>query len=198
MPRTKFDRLRLYLAGPEVFRPDAAEEGERLRAICAAAGVDGIYPLDGEGGNIRRNCLTMIAQSDGLVANISPFRGHHMDPGTAFEIGYAEALGKPVFLWSTDPRSLQDRITASADGRDTNGMRVEAFGKPENLMIVPDGATVWLTPEDAIAAAAASLEHHHKNMSLQRSTRRSVLIAAGVSLAAALAAGAVLDRFIGW
>ena len=38
--------LRIYLAGPGVFRPDALEQGERLKALCAEFGFIGLYPLD--------------------------------------------------------------------------------------------------------------------------------------------------------
>jgi len=197
MARSPSLKLRLYLAGPEVFRPDVDEEGRRLLAICEAAGAEGLFPAEFAGGDIRRNCIGMIEQADALIANISPFRGSHMDPGTAFEIGYAEALGKPAFLWSDDSRPLDERIPISADGRDSEGMRVETFGKPENLMIVPDGITVWRRPEEAVAAAMAALEHTRKNRALQRSTRRAVLIAAVVSLAVAFASGMLFDFLVG-
>ncbi|MDQ0510752.1 nucleoside 2-deoxyribosyltransferase [Ancylobacter amanitiformis] len=191
-------RPRLYLAGPDVFRPDAAAEGERLKRLCREAGLEGLYPLDGQGDDIRRNCIDMIAQADGLVANISPFRGHHMDPGTAFEIGYAQALGKPVFTWSSERRPLAERIPAAAPGRDGDGHLIEDFGKPENLMIVPDGHVVWAGPDEAIHEAARALSFGIRNRALQRQVRRSVLVAAAVSLALALAAGVVANRLIGW
>ena len=38
--------LKIYLAGPDVFRPDAFEQGERLKALCAEFGLRGLYPLD--------------------------------------------------------------------------------------------------------------------------------------------------------
>lgn len=190
--------LRLYLAGPEVFRPDAAQEGARLQALCAAAGAQGLFPLHAEGVDIRQACLEMIDAADAMVANITPFRGTHMDPGTAFEIGYAEARGKPVFLWSDDPRPLMERHPPLADGRDGEGHLVEDWGTPENLMIVPDGRTVWSSPEEAVAAAMAALDFAVRNRDLQRRTRRSVAIAVAVSLAAALLAGSLADWLIGW
>lgn len=191
-------RLRLYLAGPEVFRPDADAEGARLAALCAQAGARGLFPLHEEGVDIRAACIEMIEQADGLIANITPFRGIHMDPGTAFEIGYAEARGKPVFLWSDDPRPLTARVPPGADGRDGEGHLVEDWGKPENLMIVPDGRTVWPSPQEAVAEAVAVLGFTVKNRELQRRTRRAVLLALAVSLAAALLAGALADRLVGW
>lgn len=191
-------RLRLYLAGPEVFRADAAEEGARLVALCEAAGAEGLFPLHAEGVDIRQACIDMIDAADALVANISPFRGVHMDPGTAFEIGYAEARGKPTFLWSDDPRPLTERLPPNPDGRDGDGHLVEDFGRPENLMIVPDGRPVRASPEEAIAEAVGALGFAVKNRQLQRMTRAAVAVALVVSLAAALAAGAVVNRIVGW
>src|SRR3546814_19542901 len=36
----------LYLAGPDVFRPDARERGRELKALCAQFGIEGLFPLD--------------------------------------------------------------------------------------------------------------------------------------------------------
>ena len=193
-------RPRLYLAGPDVFRHDAAEQGERLKALCLANGVEGLYPLDGKGADIRRRCIDMMDEADALVANITPFRGVHMDPGTAFEIGYAEAKGKRVFLWSDDPRMVAERVTPAPGNpeRDDEGHMIENFGKAENLMIVRDGARVWSTPDGAIKEAAASLSHAVKNRQLQMTTRRSVFVAIGISLAIAVAAGWIVNQIVGW
>src|SRR5262249_53225002 len=38
--------MKIYLAGPDVFLPDAVEIGRRKAVICAAHGVTGLYPLD--------------------------------------------------------------------------------------------------------------------------------------------------------
>lgn len=162
-------RPRLYLAGPEVFRPDALAEGRRLKEAAARLGAEGIYPLDGEAlfsaGEIKRRCRDMIDEADVVVANISPFRGHHMDPGTAWEIGYAEARGKEVHLWSTDPRTLRLRIPGELgigevhlEWRDADGHLVEDFDLQENLMITAEGGHVWSTPEEAMQAAVESVQ----------------------------------------
>ena len=37
---------RIYLAGPEVFLPDALEVGARKAALCGAHGLEGVFPLD--------------------------------------------------------------------------------------------------------------------------------------------------------
>jgi len=204
---------RVYLAGPEVFRPDARAEGDRLKALCATHGLGGIYPLDGapldgaplgdtppagEGaGAIRARCIAGILAAQGVVANISPFRGAHMDPGTAWEIGFAQAKGRPVFLWSADPRPLAQRIPADPkDGalRDADGHLVEDFDQPENLMIVPPDTIVHSSAEAAIEAAARVLVTQEK--------RATVGIDIGWKIAAALAASYavsyIANKIIGW
>jgi len=193
-------RPRLYLAGPDVFRHDAVEQGERLKSLCRKHGVDALYPLDGSGADIRRRCIEMLDEADAVVANITPFRGAHMDPGTAFEIGYAEARGKRVFLWSEDPRSVADRVTRALGDpwRDGDGHAIENFGKAENLMIVRDGAHVWPTAEGAIKEAATSVAFIAKNLQLQKTTRRSVFIAVAISLGIAIGAGWVVNAIVGW
>lgn len=205
-------RPSLYLAGPDVFRPDALAEGERLEAICADRGAIGLYPLQpgqapANADEIRAHCIALIRRADAVVANISPFRGAHMDPGTAFEIGYAEALGLPIFLWSNDTRDLARRITADprhGAGRDAQGYLIENFAKPENLMIVRDGQKVHAAPQDAIADAVAGVSaaagwqrEEARHRAIHRKTRIMVLAAVGVSLAAALAAGPVVDWLSG-
>lgn len=190
---------RVYLAGPEVFRPDAVAEGERLRRLCAVHGLEGLYPLDGGAAedtahDIRVRCIAGIVRADAVVANITPFRGAHMDPGTAWEIGFAEARGVPVFLWSSDPRALAERIpgTPGHDGlRDADGHLLEDFGQPENLMIAPPGVTVWPSPEAAVAAAAEML-------ALRQSLRLGLLPKVLIALAASIVAGYVARLVLRW
>ena len=38
---------------------------------------------------------------DLLIANLTPFRGVSMDSGTAFEVGFMRALGRPVLGYTT-------------------------------------------------------------------------------------------------
>ncbi len=38
--------MKVYLAGPDVFLPDAVEIGRQKAAICARYGLIGLYPLD--------------------------------------------------------------------------------------------------------------------------------------------------------
>ena len=137
-------QMRLYLAGPDVFRPDAAAWAGRVRELCRAAGHEALIPLDDDvpptAAAIYRSNLQCIAAADVVLANLNPFRGDEPDSGTCVEIGYALALGKPVIGYADDLRPLRERLRANgpgADGRwrDAAGHVVEDFGLPLNLML---------------------------------------------------------------
>ena len=132
----------VYLAGFDVFRPDAVAQGERLKACCAAQGWQGLYPLDNalpEGlqglAAARWICeanLALIRRADAVLANLNNFRGAEPDSGTAFEVGFAVALGKPVVGYLDDGRTLREQLGGALDA---DGLTVEDFGLPRNLML---------------------------------------------------------------
>jgi nucleoside 2-deoxyribosyltransferase len=137
---------KIYLAGPGVFRPDAIAYGALLRAKCEQRGLRGLYPLDNTikadtpeaaAAEIFKGNVGMIDDARGIVADISPFRGPNMDPGTAWEIGYGIARGLPVFAWSSDTSTLLQRTQRyfkSDNTVDPDGLMIEDFGGVENLM----------------------------------------------------------------
>lgn len=123
--------MKVYVAGPWVFRPDAKEHAEHLRKLLLDAGFHALIPIDNEASNslsIKVGNMKMIEECDYIIADITPFRGVSVDAGTAFEIGYAYALNKGVFLWSEDKSEYKTRVTP-------DGMHVEDFGLSDNLMI---------------------------------------------------------------
>ena len=152
---------KVYLAGPDVFfRNRGAIFAERAR-VCAALGLAPLIPVDETkttAAAIFESNVALIEAADGIIANLSPFRGPHCDVGTAWEMAYATARGKPVFAWSAAPRPLIARLhDVGPDGRDAEGNLVEDFGLPENLMIALSiaGGTVHASFEAAARAAAA-------------------------------------------
>ena len=143
-------RPRIYLAGPEVFLPDPI--GARKQALCAAHGFEGVYQLDGgldlsglsKAEAARRISLAneaLMRSCDLAVANCTPFRGVSMDVGTAFEVGYMRALGRPVLGYTNTPLDLRERSAMGRAGialpfdSDAEGVQIEDFGLAENLMI---------------------------------------------------------------
>jgi nucleoside 2-deoxyribosyltransferase len=163
-------RKRVYLAGFEVFRPDAAAYGESLKALCHAFGFEGIYPLDAAAPDtidardrarwIYRANIDAIGRADLVMANVTDFRGPgEPDSGTAFEIGFAVAAGKPVWAYTTDRGELRDRIPSSLtdNGRlCEKGFLVEDFGLPKNLMIACSTRMVHGGAQACLAEMAAA------------------------------------------
>jgi len=160
-------RPRIYLAGPTVFYADADDAGARLVAVCDKHGCDGLYPLDfaldGDmsAATIQAACLRELRTAQAVVADLSPFRGPHADDGTAFELGFAHALGIPIWAYTTDPRTLMERIpgarATSGHVRDAAGLLIENFGRAHNSMLSESICHLAASPEDAIRLAAAAL-----------------------------------------
>ena len=158
---------RLYLAGPDVFLADALAVGARKVALCAAEGIEGLFPLDAEmaepsARRIYEACMDLLRRSDGVIANLTPFRGISADVGTVYEVAYAVALGKPVFAYTEEAASLGPRVRAAfGSGTDQafagDGMIVEDFGLPDNLMIA-EGLAAQGWPIVVGTADGAALE----------------------------------------
>ena len=148
--------MKIYLSGPEVFLKDAKQVLARKQDVCRELGWIGLSPLDSElpvdvknprdaALAIYAGNIAMMEEADAIIANITPFRGPHMDPGTAFEIGFMVAKGKPVMVYTQADRSLIERVSGWSGGlcdengvlRDLNGHQVENFELFENLMIEP-------------------------------------------------------------
>lgn len=135
--------MKVYLAGPDVFRPDVAEWAEAARALCRRHGFEPLTPLDhdeSEAPRIFQANIGLIARAQVVVANLNPFRGAEPDSGTCFEIGYALALGKEVCGYVARWESLRERVNrheqAAAERMvDSRGLAIENFGLPLNLML---------------------------------------------------------------
>ena len=145
-------RPRLYLAGPEVFLPDALAMGRAKQELCARHGFDGVFPLDASldlAGLPKRDQARRISAANeaaigscaALIANLTPFRGVSMDAGTAFEVGFMRALGRPVLGYTNvvaDYRRRAEayrRASVSAADADAPGVAIEDFDLAENLMV---------------------------------------------------------------
>lgn len=156
----------IYLAGPDVFWPNATEIGAAKKQLCQQYGFQGHFPLDTElnleglepfaaGLAIYRANISLMDQCDMVIANMTPFRGPSMDVGTAFEMGYMAAQNKSVWGYTLDGRVYSDRVEGQET--DAEGLIIEAFQMPDNLMMV--GATEargGLISEHL----PATLEHH--------------------------------------
>ena len=145
----------IYLAGFDVFRADSLARGEWLKQQCRRHGFEGSYPLDNQAPTglsahalanwIYEANTTLIRQADAVMANLNAFRGAEPDSGTAFEVGYAIALGKAVWVYTDDAQPLVQRLAvARRDDRyvDDQGYTVEDFGLNLNLMLACSATVV--------------------------------------------------------
>jgi nucleoside 2-deoxyribosyltransferase len=177
----------VYLAGPTVFEPDPAAIFATMKAICARHGLEGVSPLDNqltlEGHTTGRALVERIVAADialmhrldaGLFCLDGFRRGPEMDPGTAFEIGYMHALGKPLAGWTRDADDYPTRVRCffartfaldlvpddgpgvrSGTLRDPDGVLVHSEGCSQNAMcevgIARSGGAVFADPDWTLA-----------------------------------------------
>ncbi len=164
---------RVYLAGFDVFRPDAVAQGEHLKAMCAAHGLIGLYPLDNatppglSGGVlatwIYRENTALIDSADLVMANLNPFRGAEPDSGTAFEVGYAIARGLPVWGYTAQSGTLVEQVAVGMARHgvprhiDQQGYTVEDFGLNLNLMLACSARIVHGDAQACLEAISADV-----------------------------------------
>lgn len=166
----------IYLAGPDVFLPNAVAHARKKIDICAQHGLVGRAPLNEEVGDLRAlpqaaawrtifaKDLLMMEACDAVIANLTPFRGASADSGTLVELGWFLGQGRPVFGYSNTATPFADRsreqVRAVPDP--LPGLMVEGFALPDNLMIPGaverGGGLPMVLPEDGIDRAFDSLE----------------------------------------
>jgi nucleoside 2-deoxyribosyltransferase len=164
-----------YLAGPDVFLPNAPEHAARKVAICAAHGITALPPLNEDIGSLHEmeahhawrtifaKDVAMMERADLVIANLTPFRGASADSGTLIEVGWFLGRGRPIFGYSNSATPFAERSAALVARMPDPiaGLAVEGFGLPDNLMIpgaVETGGHPILLPEGGIDLAFDSLE----------------------------------------
>lgn len=167
--------MKVYLAGFDVFRPDAENVFELLCSEARRFGLTPITPLDGESPlsgvspqaiarQIFRSNIEKLASADAVIAHLAPFRGIEPDSGTVFEVGYAIARGIPVVGYGVPAATYAERVGADTPcircdagllRERSSGMLVEDFGLRLNLMLACS-IDLHSTAEEALGALAAT------------------------------------------
>ena len=142
-------KISAYLAGPDVFLPNAFDHARRKIAICARYDIAGRAPLNDTIPDLAampqadawftifRKDIAMMEACDIIIANLTPFRGPSADAGTLIEVGWFLGRGKPIFGYSNSAQLFAERSrrqTASFPDP-LPGLTVEGFDLPDNLMI---------------------------------------------------------------
>ena len=165
-----------YLAGPDVFLPNAAAHARRKTEICARYGIEGRPPLNEDidslhsmsseqaWSTIYRKDIAMMEASALIIANLTPFRGASADSGTLIEVGWFLGRGRPVFGYSNSavPFARRSLAQTAACPDPVPGLGLEGFGLPDNLMIqgaaVQGGGHPIIIPDDGEDRPFDSLE----------------------------------------
>ncbi|MEK7090084.1 MAG: nucleoside 2-deoxyribosyltransferase, partial [Patescibacteria group bacterium] len=94
---------------------------------------------------IYRGDVSQVRESDIVVANCNSFRGALMDDGTAYELGYGNALSKPSYGYVSGAETYIERVTkrypchilkGAGTYADKDGyLLVDDFGTRINLMM---------------------------------------------------------------
>jgi nucleoside 2-deoxyribosyltransferase len=183
------DRPKLYLAGPDVFLPNAVEMGQRKKELCESFGFEGLFPFDNatvtgfseerRDSFIYRANVAMIRDADAAIVNLTPFRGISADVGTVFELGLLTGLNRPVFAYTNDAETMLERTkrngmasfdSAASVWRDPHGLLIEDFGNADNLMltealVAQGGALISIDAQgrlDDLSGFTACLEEARK------------------------------------
>ncbi|CCW68218.1 unnamed protein product [Phytomonas sp. Hart1] len=140
---------KIYIAGPEVFLSDGGTAYyDKVRELLSAKQVIPMICTDNKISgalNIRNANIDMIKECDAIIADLSPFRSHEPDCGTAFEVGYAAARGKQILVYTSDLRSMTEKYGGT---KDADGLTIEDFSLPFNLMLY-DGTPIFGSFEEA-------------------------------------------------
>ena len=136
--------MKIYLSAPLFTQPER-RWNRRLAAGLEdrIPGCEVILPQDLKiGGAYNRpedfqhifdNCIRSLEQADLVVALLD---GADVDSGTAFEVGYARALGLPVIGVRTDYRENQDRGLNLVLARGcTELLREMSFGEDPDQLV---------------------------------------------------------------
>ena len=176
--------MKIYLAGPEVFLPNARAQLDRKAELARAIGFVPLSPgdlhvppaktLKDYGLAISAVNEQMMLEADGIIANLTPWRGISADAGTVYELGFMCALNKACYAYTNVARDhflrtvdfYGGRFASDNHGRvrGPDGLAMENYDMMDNLMlpggIAQRGGSVVIgnAPADAIDTDTEAFE----------------------------------------
>lgn len=170
----------LYLAGPEVWFPDAGAHLARCAALCAEAGfrlltADPAALKETEPGEVMAREIyaervSRLRRADAAIVNLTPWRGPGADPGAAFEAGFLAGLAKPVLGWMNVPAEEHADYLGRVDAwmgarpdetgvwRDGDGCAIEDMGLPETVMLWAEARRLFVVETDDLIGDLTGLK----------------------------------------
>lgn len=147
--------MKIYLAGPEVFLPDARAILDAKIAVTREYGFVPVSPGDLEvppsaKGKARGLAISAVNEklmlsADMIVANLTPYRGISADVGTVYELGFMCARGCPAYAFTNVEQGYFDRVKRyygddirldqQGRHRGPDGLLLEDYDLIDNLML---------------------------------------------------------------
>ena len=147
--------MKVYLAGPEVFLPNARAQLDVKIALTQAAGLVPVSPGDFAigpqptkrelGRAISAIDEQMMDSADAIIANLTPYHGVSADSGTCYELGYMCGQGKIAYAYTNVAANMRERTLAHYGGwaaedgqgrlRGADGLAIEDVDMADNLML---------------------------------------------------------------
>jgi nucleoside 2-deoxyribosyltransferase len=148
--------LKVYLAGPEVFLPNARIVLDKKIEMARKYGFVPVSPGDlqvpasatGRSRGLAVSAINerLMMSADMIIANLTPFRGISADVGTVYELGFMCARGLPAYAFTNVAQDYFERVKdyyrgdLRQDGhegayRGPDGLSVENYGLVDNLML---------------------------------------------------------------
>ncbi|ACK80123.1 nucleoside 2-deoxyribosyltransferase [Acidithiobacillus ferrooxidans] len=172
-------KKRIYIAGPNLFYANWPTFASQAQTLCAEHGLEAILPvpatvLTGPGvtessnaeaaNKVFQACLNAVRSADGVIANLSSFRGSEPDSGTVVECAVAHTLGIPVIGYTNGDNPLI-RSGTDAEGRvlAEDGGWIEQFGLSHNVMLHGVCLAIVEDPREAVSMMAELLERRKKH-----------------------------------
>lgn len=136
--------MKVYLAGPEVFLPNAREILDRKIELTREYGFVPVSPgdlgippgIEGKDKGLAISAVNekLMMSADMIIANLTPYRGISADVGTVYELGFMRARGGPVYAFTNVTDGYYDRVKGYYD----NNLSVDAQGRhrgPDGLLL---------------------------------------------------------------
>ncbi len=147
--------MKVYLAGPEVFVPDARAILDEKIELTRAHGFVPVCPGDLEApaslkGKARGLATSevnekLMLSADFIIANLTPFRGIAADAGTVYELGFMCGRGCPAYAFTNIATGHYERVLDYYGGdlrtdetgavRGPDGLELETYDMADNLML---------------------------------------------------------------
>lgn len=177
------DQPIVYLSGFERYDLDANEKYANMKAICAKYGFYAIAPIDQAAGIdpiISDDPYTSayhqfdhyqqhVRNCDIILANLNDYMGHEPNDDVSFECGMAFQLKKKCFAYRDDIKPMVERIPhvrTNDSTRDLNGLNVEDFEAPLNLMFAASFRIYDGSFEEVVKKMAEELENPTQRVDL--------------------------------